>query len=83
MSKTKSETNISFEQAFTELKDIVSEMEKGDLSLEQALDHYEKGILITRRCQEILKTAETRIQILKENAKELTPFDANLLDDNE
>jgi exodeoxyribonuclease VII small subunit len=73
--KTKPE---NFEQAMTELENIVNQMEKGDMSLEESLAAFEKGIALTRHCQSSLKEAEKRINILveKTSGDELAPFDA-------
>ncbi len=48
----------------TELKQIVVQLERGDLSLEDALDQFEKGISIARLCQDVLTAAEQKIEIL-------------------
>ncbi|MDH3343173.1 MAG: exodeoxyribonuclease VII small subunit, partial [Gammaproteobacteria bacterium] len=42
---------ISFEKSLSELETLVEEMEQGDLSLEDALKHFEKGIGLTTECQ--------------------------------
>ena len=55
-----------FEQALKELETIVERMEQGDLSLEESLRQFERGIALTRSCQEALKAAEQRVQILTE-----------------
>ncbi|MCX7117050.1 MAG: exodeoxyribonuclease VII small subunit [Legionellales bacterium] len=55
---------IHFEKSMTELKQIVVQLERGDLSLEDALDQFEKGISIARLCQDVLTAAEQKIEIL-------------------
>jgi exodeoxyribonuclease VII small subunit len=52
-------------------------MEHGELSLEQSLKDFERGIALTRQCQKALKEAEQKIQVLvTRNGKEkLEPFD--------
>jgi exodeoxyribonuclease VII small subunit len=55
-----------FEQALKELEQIVERMEKGDITLEESLQCFEHGIALTRRCQEALRTAEQKVQILIE-----------------
>ena len=62
--KTKKETVPDFEQALNELEAIVQQMEKDELSLEQALLQFETGVKLARQCQQALKTAEQRIEIL-------------------
>lgn len=53
-----------FEQSLAELERLVTSMEKGDLSLEQSLAAFERGIQLTRLCQTALKDAEQKVQIL-------------------
>ncbi|MBI3561898.1 MAG: exodeoxyribonuclease VII small subunit [Gammaproteobacteria bacterium] len=69
----------SFEQALKELESLVERMEKGDRSLEDSLKDFERGVALTRQCQQALKTAEQKVQLLLEqNGKPtLTPFDSN------
>jgi exodeoxyribonuclease VII small subunit len=80
MSENKPETKPSFEAALDQLQQTVKRMESGELSLEQALEHFENGVKLTRLCQEQLSSAEQRVEILmkgSENAEgkpELQPF---------
>ena len=55
---------IHFEQSFTELETIVSQLEKGELSLEDALKQFEKGIQLAQKCQTLLNEAEQKIELL-------------------
>lgn len=55
---------IHFEQSVTELEEIVKQLEKGDLSLEDSLKQFEKGIGLARRCQDVLNQAEQKIETL-------------------
>jgi exodeoxyribonuclease VII small subunit len=66
VSKTTSKTP-SFEQALAELESLVQTMEQGELSLEESLKSFERGVLLTRTCQQALTEAEQKIQILAEN----------------
>lgn len=59
MPKTK-----SFEKSVQELDSIVEQMESGELSLEQSLELFEKGIKLTRECQKTLADAEHKLQQL-------------------
>ena len=67
-----------FEAALTELEQLVETMEQGEISLEESLKHFERGIELTRTCQKALQEAEQKVQILtKEKGDEtLTPFTA-------
>jgi len=49
-----------------ELETIVSQMEQGELSLEDALQRFERGIALARQSQQKLKQAEQKVQILME-----------------
>lgn len=55
---------VQFEQAMSELTALVDQLESGELSLEQALIAFEKGVTLTRQCQNALQQAEQRVQIL-------------------
>jgi exodeoxyribonuclease VII small subunit len=67
---------FDFEQALAELEQLVERMEQGDLSLEQSLKDFERGIALTRACQTALKEAEQKVQILTSQGgqEELEPF---------
>ena len=68
-----SETSIKdFEAAIAELESIVKKLEEGDLSLEQSLELYERGVTLSRYCHSRLEAAEKRIEILNERG-ELKP----------
>jgi exodeoxyribonuclease VII small subunit len=60
-----------FEHALNELEELVSAMEKGDLSLEDSLKAFEKGVKLTRECQQSLRDAEQKVQILLNENGEL------------
>ncbi|MGH8571245.1 MAG: exodeoxyribonuclease VII small subunit, partial [Gammaproteobacteria bacterium] len=47
-------TGFHFEQALSELEAVVQHLESGELSLEQSLKHFERGIALTRACQKSL-----------------------------
>lgn len=70
-------TAINFESALKELESLVARMEQGDLPLEESLACFERGIALTRTCQQSLKSAEQKIQMLveKDGLAELQPFD--------
>lgn len=57
---------FNFEKALEELTTIVAKMEQGGLSLEESLLQFEKGVALTRQCQQALQTAEQKVQILLE-----------------
>lgn len=53
-----------FERSLAELEALVTRMEKGDLSLEDSLAQFERGIALSRHCQQALKAAEQKIDML-------------------
>ena len=60
-----------------ELESVVEQLESGDLSLEEALKQFERGVKLTRKCQTTLKKAEQKVEILlkKTADAEPEPFD--------
>ena len=73
----KKPTPINFEQSLQELETLVEQMEKGELSLEDSLKHFERGIELTRSCQAALRLAEQKVEQLleKDGQIEIIPFD--------
>jgi exodeoxyribonuclease VII small subunit len=67
-----------FETALQELETLVEKMEQGELSLEDSLSHFERGVKLSRTCQQALKAAEQKVEILmQKNAREeIVPFDS-------
>ena len=59
--------NINFEKAMAELETLVTKMEQGEQSLEASLKDFERGVELTRQCQQALKEAEQKVQILSKN----------------
>ena len=69
-------SKFDFEKALGELEGLVEKMEGGELSLEDSLQHFERGIALTRACQKALVEAEQKVQILLQHADKsgLSPF---------
>ena len=59
-----------FEASLKKLETIVSQMEKNDLTLDQALKQFEEGIGIARQCQQALTQAEQQVEVLIADQKE-------------
>ncbi len=59
-----SEKQQTFESSLSALEKIVSQLEQGDLSLEESLKLFEGGVKLSRECQERLNQAERRIEVL-------------------
>ena len=74
----KSTKTPGFEQSLKELESLVEKMEQGDLSLEDSLSHFERGVQLSRACQTALKEAEQKVEILmqKNGQDEITVFDS-------
>jgi exodeoxyribonuclease VII small subunit len=62
-----------------ELEGVVARLEQGDVPLEEALKAFERGVALTRACQEALAVAEQKVEILIERpdgSHAAAPFDA-------
>lgn len=70
----KSDTPPDFEKSLTELENLVEKMEHGEISLEESLQHFERGIALTRQCQQALKNAEQKVEILLKDSAAPEPF---------
>lgn len=68
-----------FENSLAELEQLVESMESGELSLEDSLTAFEKGVKLTRDCQTKLSEAEQKVELLMEKQGELVsePFEPN------
>ncbi|MDH5433463.1 MAG: exodeoxyribonuclease VII small subunit [Gammaproteobacteria bacterium] len=65
----------SFESQLSELESIVEQLEKGDLPLEDSLKLFEKGVGLTRQCQQLLDKAQQKVSILTQDGDVLEPFE--------
>lgn len=74
---TRKKTTSVFEDSMEELEKLVEQMEQGDISLEESLKAFERGIKLTRACQQSLQEAEQKVQILleKNGQQNLEPFE--------
>jgi exodeoxyribonuclease VII small subunit len=66
---------LTFEQALEELEGIVTDLERGDSSLEQALARFERGTALARRCEDRLNEAEKKVAVLLEDGPNLVEVD--------
>ncbi len=55
---------IDLETALKELESLVERMEQGELSLEESLKLFERGVKLTRMCQSALKSAQQKVEVL-------------------
>ncbi len=81
----KKKNSSKFEKDLQELESLVEKMEGGDLTLEDSLIHFERGIALTRSCQKALTEAEQKIQILlaEDGSQKLRSFSSDENPDNE
>ncbi len=70
---TKKTATNDFETSMTELESLVERMEQGDTKLDDALKDFEKGIALTRACQQSLSDAEQKVKILLEQDDRAEP----------
>ena len=57
----------NFEESMSKLEEIVTELEKGNLSLDESVEKFEEGMKISKQCNKILEDSEKKITILLEN----------------
>jgi exodeoxyribonuclease VII small subunit len=63
----------TFEVALTELEQVVKDLEGGDLSLERALQLFERGMELSEICRKMLDDAEQRVEILTKKGDAVVP----------
>jgi len=77
--KADSKDTVAFEESLESLKEILADLEEGNLPLSESLEKYESGIKHLRNCNEALQKAKSRIELLvrvDQNGKAVTkPFD--------
>ena len=77
--KSRPADSLDFEKSLTELEQIVERLELGELSLDESLKQFERGIALTRSCQSSLQQAEQKVEILLHSHRladqvEVAPF---------
>ena len=74
---TEESSVAGLEKSLEELEALLKELESGELTLEDALAHFERGVKLTRQCQKALQEAEQKVEILlkKSPEPEPEPFD--------
>ena len=73
--------NVDFEGALSRLEELVGELERGELNLEDSLRTFEEGVRLVRRCSEQLKSAELRIRQLEEETDGVSESAADVVED--
>ena len=69
MSK-KTEAGPDFEKTLAELEKLVKNLEEGELSLDESLSGFKRGIELTRQCQSVLDNAQQTVEQLLDNEDE-------------
>ena len=73
--------DLKFEEGLKKLEELVTQLDDGDLSLEESISYYEIGIKLKSHCEKLLKTAE--LKILKVSDKEKIVTEELQVGDNE
>ena len=76
---------MKFEDALKRLEKIVSELEDGNLSLDESLEKYEEGIRLSKTCAKKLEVARKKVEILlksEDGSVELKEFNENMAEEN-
>ncbi|MCW9027886.1 MAG: exodeoxyribonuclease VII small subunit [Kangiella sp.] len=71
----KKTTGANFENQLQELESIVEQLEGGELPLDDALKVFEKGVKLSRQCQQLLAEAEQKVTILMDNQEQTFEVD--------
>ena len=82
----KDQPNKKFETALEELEQVVEQLESGDLSLEDSLAAFEKGVGLVKFCNQKLTEVEKKVELLvkdKEGKLQLKPFESAAEEDEE
>ncbi|HEX2548450.1 MAG TPA: exodeoxyribonuclease VII small subunit [Gammaproteobacteria bacterium] len=72
---TKKLKHPDLETSLAEINSLVEQMERGELTLEQSLSHFERGITLIKHAQKILQTSEQKVQKLMKSQGEETLID--------
>ena len=81
----KDPTPKPFESALEELEQVVDRLESGELSLEESLEAFEKGVGLVKYCNQKLNDVERKVEILvkdKEGKLQLQPFEEPVEEDD-
>ena len=77
---------MKFEEALKKLEKIVSDLENGDLALDESLEKYEEGIRLSKVCAKKLEAARKKVEILlkaEDGSLELKSFDERSAEDDD
>jgi exodeoxyribonuclease VII small subunit len=74
---------VTFEQMMKRLEELVTRLERGDLTLEESIQAFEEGIKLAKQCTTVLGEAEKRIQRLTEQGTALAGNEPKPADEEE
>jgi len=63
--------DVSFEEAYARLEDVLTQLQIGNMTLDDSLAAYEEGMALASHCQTLLDAAELRIEVLERGSDEL------------
>ena len=72
------EDKPSFEQALERLEEIVTQIEQGEVPLEESIEKYAEGVKLLKTCRTILDSAEKKIQLLARGEGDTVESDGEL-----
>jgi len=75
MTKPKPVAKLSFEDALAELEEIVSELEQGEAPLDESIASFERGVALSRRCEDRLGEAEKKLAVLLKQGNRIVEVD--------
>ena len=75
MSSNSKKKSLNFESTLNEIEKIIESLEEGNLSLEDSIEAYEKGISLTKACRKMLSDAELKIKKLSSKEGEDVSFE--------
>ena len=83
MTDAKTQTDVSalsFEEALKQLETIVRELEQGNVPLERSIEMYERGAVLRKHCDDLLKAAEAKVEKKQQLAQDGSPSGTEPLD---
>lgn len=70
MAEKEKKKELSFEQALKNLEKIVTQVEQGQIGLEDSIQQYEEGMKLIKQCRDILEQCEKRIETINQDTKD-------------
>lgn len=69
-----SENELTFEQAMENLEKIVDKLEEGDVPLEEAINYFQQGMVLSKQCHDKLSKVEEQMEQILQDDGEMRPF---------